>query len=170
MNKVSSLLTIESVALDLPVSSLKRVFEEAALLIEKRAGLDHQRVFEALNARERLGTTCVGGSIAVPHARMTQAHHMEIAVLRTSKTIDVGAIDSRRARIFFVIIIPDEDPEPYLEVLSELAKMLQDKAFKEKLLAAATPLEVCETIGSWVDRETNPATVSPQPDTAGQPA
>lgn len=149
MNTVASLLTLDSVALDLDLSSRKRVFEEAALLLEKNVGISHQAVFDALNARERLGSTCVGGSVAIPHGRIEGIDEMAVAILRTRSTVEMGSIDNRMARLFFVIAIPQNDAEKYLDVLRQVATMLQDRDFKDGLLAAKTPMEMCQLIGGW---------------------
>lgn len=149
MNTVASLLTLDSVALDLDLSSRKRVFEEAALLLEKNVGISHQAVFDALNARERLGSTCVGGSVAIPHGRIEGIDEMAVAILRTRSTVEMGSIDNRMARLFFVIAIPQNDAEIYLDVLRQVATMLQDRDFKDKLLTAKTPMELCQLIGGW---------------------
>lgn len=149
MNTIASLLTLDSVALDLDLSSRKRVFEEAALLLEKNIGISHQAVFDALNARERLGSTCIGGSVAIPHGRIDGIEEMSVAILRTRTSIEMGSIDNRMARLFFVIAIPQDDAEKYLDVLRQIATMLQDRSFKDQLLNAQTSMEMCQLIGGW---------------------
>lgn len=149
MNTIAPLLTLDCVALDIDVSSRKRVFEEAALLLEKNCGISHQAVFDALNARERLGSTCLGGSVAIPHGRVEGIDELAVAILRTRNTIEMGSIDNRMARLFFVIAIPQNDPDRYLDVLRSIATMLQDRAFKDRLLSAQTPIELCQLIGDW---------------------
>ena len=67
MNLLAPLLTLETVRLNLDVVSRKRLYEEAGLVFETSAGLSHTEAFDALFAREKLGSTCLGSGCALPH-------------------------------------------------------------------------------------------------------
>jgi PTS system nitrogen regulatory IIA component len=65
------LLALDQVAIDVSVSSKKRLMEEVAtLLIRGNSSLNKDTVFHLLVARERLGSTGIGHGIAIPHARL----------------------------------------------------------------------------------------------------
>ncbi len=69
MSLISEILPLSHIELDLEVSSKKRVFEQAGLLLENEAGLARADVFDCLFAREKLGTTGLGQGVAIPHGR-----------------------------------------------------------------------------------------------------
>lgn len=149
MNHIAPLLTLDSVELESDITSRKRAFEEIARIVEHCAGVSHQAAFDALNARERLGSTCLGGGVAIPHGRVKGLDELVIAVLRTKESIAFDTPDNRRARLFFSVLIPEGDPEKYLVVLSEISELLKNRSTKQKLLTLPTPREFCEFVGSW---------------------
>ena len=149
MNHIAPLLTLDSVELDSDITSRKRAFEEIARIVVHCAVVSHQAAFDALNARERLGSTCLGGGVAIPHGRVKGLDGLVIAVLRTKESIAFDTPDNRRARLFFSVLIPEGDPEKYLVVLSEISELLKNLETKQKLLSLPTPREFCEFVGSW---------------------
>ncbi len=153
MNPVASLLTVDGIALDVEAPSRKRAFEELSLLFEKVSGVAHREAFEALNARERLGCTALGGGVAIPHGRIQGLDKIVVAVLRTKASVVFDTPDSRRARLFFGILIPADDEEHYLPVLATIAGLLKDLSTKERLLAATEPLDICRIVGGYVPQE-----------------
>ena len=68
MNLLAPLLTLETVRLNLDVVSRKRLYEEAGLVFETSAGLSHTEAFDALFAREKLGSTCLAAAARFPTA------------------------------------------------------------------------------------------------------
>ena len=71
MNLIAPLLTLETIRLNLNVVSRKRLYEEAGLVFESSVGISHTDAFDALFAREKLGSTCVGSGCAIPHGRVS---------------------------------------------------------------------------------------------------
>lgn len=149
MNHIAPLLTLDCVALDEDIPTRKRAFEAIGLIVEKCAGISHQAAFDALIARERLGSTCLGGGIAIPHGRIEDLDQIVLSILRTKEPITWDTPDNRKARLFFGVMIPKNDPDKYLDVLADIAALLKNKEAKEFLLNAETPLEVCQYIGNW---------------------
>lgn len=161
MNPVASLLTIDGISLDVDTPSRKRAFEELSLLFEKTAGIPHREAFDALNARERLGCTALGGGVAIPHGRIQDLDRILVAILRTKTPVVFDTPDNRRARVFFSILIPDNDEEHYLPVLSTVAGLLKDRRVKDALLNESEPVKICQIVSSYTpednssDHETN---------------
>lgn len=149
MNRLSSLLAIDNVALDIDVTSRKRVFEEASLLIEKASGVSHAEVFEALIAREKIGSTCLTGNVAIPHGRVEGLSDVTLVILRTTALIDFESAEKRRAKLFYVLMIPEGHDYDYQDTLAELHQLALDPAVLDRIMKAETPVEVCETIGEW---------------------
>ncbi len=149
MNHIAPLLTLDCVQLDADIPTRKRAFEAISLIVEKCAGISHQAAFDALIARERLGSTCLGGGIAIPHGRIEDLDQIVLAILRTKESVTFDTPDNRKARLFFGVMIPKNDPEKYLDVLADIAALLKNRESKEYLLNAETPLEVCQFIGNW---------------------
>ena len=87
MSLLSKLLPVANVILDLDVTSKKRVFEHVGLLFENALGVGRGHVFDALFARERLGSTGLGHGIAIPHGRIKGLREAAAAFVRTKAPI-----------------------------------------------------------------------------------
>ena len=149
MSLVAKLLNPEHVVVDLPVSSKKRLFEQAGLLFENQDGIARSVVFESLFARERLGSTGLGQGVAIPHGRIKGLKEAQGALLRLAQPVPFDAPDGRPVSLAFVLLVPEKATEKHLQILSELAQMFSDKAFREKLLAAPTAAELHRLITQW---------------------
>src|SRR5476649_257312 len=136
MNLIAKLLPAQNVALDLDVSSKKRVFEHAGLLFENNQNVARSQVFDSLFAREKLGSTGLGQGIAIPHGRIKGLKDAVGAMIRMREPIPFDAPDGQPVNLIFVLLVPERATDLHLQILSELAQMFSDKAFRDQLLGA----------------------------------
>ena len=54
----------------LDATSKRRVLSDIAAAMAASRGLDAKAVFDVLHERERLGSTAIGGGVAIPHAKI----------------------------------------------------------------------------------------------------
>lgn len=149
MNLIAKLLSVDNIAIDLDASSKKRVFEQAGLLFENRYGIARSAVYDALFAREKMGSTGLGLGVAIPHGRikgLTAAHG---AFFRLTNPVQFDAPDGQPVGLIFVLLVPEAATEHHLQLLSELAQMFSDKGFREKLMAAPDAASVYALFEAW---------------------
>lgn len=149
MNLIAPLLPESNILLDLDVSSKKRVFEQVGLLIENRHNIARSLVFDSLFAREKLGSTGLGQGVAIPHGRIKGLKEAIGALVRMKQPIPFDAPDGQNVSLIFVLLVPDRATDMHLQILSELAQMFSDKAFREQLLAAPGAAELHQLIRNW---------------------
>jgi PTS system nitrogen regulatory IIA component len=149
MSLIGKLLPPANVVLDLEVSSKKRVFEQVGLLFENSAQIARSRIFDALFAREKLGSTGLGQAVAIPHGRIKGLKEALGAVVRMKQPIPFDAPDGQPVSLIFVLLVPDRATDAHLQILSELAQMFSDRPFRERLLAAATAADLHQLITTW---------------------
>jgi PTS system nitrogen regulatory IIA component len=149
MNQISRLLPASNVVLDMPASSKKRVFEQVGLLFENQQGIGRATVFDSLFARERLGSTGLGQGVAIPHGRIKGLKEATAAFVRLSEPIPFDAPDGRPVSILVVLLVPEQATQQHLDILSELAQMLSDRAFRDSLLAATDPSVAHTLLAQW---------------------
>lgn len=149
MNLLAPYLTLEAVRLDVEALSRKRLFEEAALAVEAAYGEPHDEVFNALMARERLGSTGIGFGCAVPHGRLPELESPAVALVRSKAPIPYDAPDGLPVQLFMTILVPEEHPENHLALLRETARLFQDEAMRRALLEAPDAVGVCSLIADW---------------------
>ena len=136
MSLICEILPLSHIVLDLEVSSKKRVFEQAGLLLENEAGLARADVFDCLFAREKLGTTGLGQGVAIPHGRHASVKKAVGAFIRTQEPVAFDAPDGKPVSLIFVLLVPENATGEHLEVLSKLAGRFSQKAVREALMSA----------------------------------
>lgn len=149
MSLIAQLLPLSNVVADLDASSKKRVFEQAGLLFENNQGVARSLVFDSLFARERLGSTGLGQGIAIPHGRIKGLKEAAGAFIRLSAPVQFDAPDGRPVNLLFVLLVPEQANETHLQLLSELAQMFSDRAFREQLLAAPDATALHTLFTGW---------------------
>ena len=149
MNLISRLLPASNVLLDLHASSKKRIFEQAGLLFENNQGIARATVFDSLFARERLGSTALGQGVAIPHGRIKGLKEAVAAFVRLAEPVPFDAPDGRPVQLLIFLLVPEQATQQHLDILSELAQMLSDKPFRERLLTVSDPAAVHALLASW---------------------
>ena len=156
MSLVAKLLPPANVLLDLTVSSKKRLFEQVGLLFENNHGIARSLVFDSLFARERLGSTGLGQSVAIPHGRIKGLKEALGAFVRLAQPVPFDAPDGKPVQLLFVLLVPEQATEKHLQILSELAQMFSDRALREAMVSAPDAAALHQLVTAW------------QPDAAGQ--
>lgn len=90
----------------------------------------------SLIEREALGTTAIGGGIAIPHARVRGLESPVMALFRFKRGIPFGALDSAPVYLIFLVLAPEEATEIHLRALARITSLLRDQKVKERLLEA----------------------------------
>jgi mannitol/fructose-specific phosphotransferase system IIA component (Ntr-type) len=94
-------------------------------------------LLEALEAREKLGSTAIGKGVAIPHSRTLSAPRLKAVVARSKKGIDWGAPDKKPVKIFFAVVAPPQERKnDYLPLLGALVGAMQQKKNRDAILAA----------------------------------
>ena len=155
MNLINKLLPAQNVAVDLDVSSKKRVFEHAGLLFENNQNVARSQVFDSLFAREKLGSTGLGQGIAIPHGRIKGIKDAVGAMIRLREPIPFDAPDGQPVNLIFVLLVPERATDLHLQILSELAQMFSDQVFREQLLKASSAEALHQLIAGWQPHAAN---------------
>lgn len=149
MNRISQLLPLTNIVIGLEASSKKRVFEQAGLLFENNQGIARVKVFDSLFARERLGSTGLGEGIAIPHGRIKGLKEAVAALVRLSEPVAFDAPDGKPVSLLLFLLVPEQATQQHLEILSEVAELLSDRAMRDTLLAASDPQAIHQSLEAW---------------------
>lgn len=137
--ELERILSPECTRFDLLATSKKRALELASeVLSDHFPELDAGAVFDALLARERLGSTAVGDGVAVPHCRTDGATEPVAALLRLHEPVDFDAPDDAPVDLMFVLVVPAEENELHLKLLAGAARVLSDGGCRRALRSADT--------------------------------
>lgn len=140
---IQELLTQRRIALAVNAASKTALLEQlAALLGIDNNLLDQTRAAQALQERERLGSTGIGSGVAVPHGRVSGLAQPIGAFCTLAQPLDFGAIDHKPVTMAFALLVPDHANNQHLKVLAELAGLFSDKQWREELRAAKTAADL----------------------------
>jgi PTS system nitrogen regulatory IIA component len=139
MIRLETILTPGRSLVNVPGGSKKKALEQIANLIAREVpDLEMQDVFEALIAREKLGSTGFGNGIAIPHCRLKGCQSPISALMHLDTPIDFDAIDGAPVDLLFVLLVPEAATDAHLELLRQIASMLDRKDVRDKLRSAAS--------------------------------
>jgi nitrogen PTS system EIIA component len=149
MNRLAAILPPSNVLVNVDASSKKRAFEQAGLLFENQHQVARAVVTENLFNRERLGSTGLGHGVAIPHGRIKHLKNPHAAVLRLAAPIAFDAPDDAPVGLLVFLLVPEAATQRHLEILSEIAEMLSDRSFRERLMAEPDAAELHRLIAGW---------------------
>ncbi|MFS7879528.1 fructose-specific PTS transporter subunit EIIC [Streptomyces asiaticus] len=111
--------------------------EMAELLATTGKVADAEELVRAAFAREDQGTTGLGEEIAIPHAKTDAVTAPVVGFARSPEGIEWGAPDGTKARLVFMIAVPEADAgDEHLRILALLSRKLMGEEFRERLLGA----------------------------------
>lgn len=131
--EIGDLLGQDSVLAKLRVSSKKQALQELAKRAASITRLPERQIFDVILERERLGTTGVGGGIAIPHGRLPKLDHIYGIFARLEQPIDFESIDEQPVDLIFMLLAPEAAGADHLKALARVSRMLRDRATTEKL-------------------------------------
>lgn len=149
MNEIAALLPVSNIVVGLDVDSKAQCFAAIGRLFEASSGLSQTRVATSLAAREKLGSTGLGQGIAIPHGRIPQLTEAVGAFVRLAHPIAFDAPDGKPVDQLFVLLVPEQATDRHLQLLSELAQMFSDRAFRARLSEANGAADIEQAFRGW---------------------
>jgi PTS system nitrogen regulatory IIA component len=153
MMDLSDLISAEAVLPSLKVNSKKQALQAVAERAAALTGLEEREIFETLVQREKLGSTGVGGGIAIPHGKPQKLGRMFGLFARLAKPIDFEALDDQPVDLIFLLLAPEGAGADHLKALARIARHLREPGVAAKLRSAAdtTALYAVLTQGATSD-------------------
>ena len=128
------------------LQSKKRLFERAAEAMSAELDLDAESIYRALLAREKLGSTAIGGGVAIPHSRDDHCDDAAGCLITLEEPIDFAAADGKAVDIVFVLLVPAEATQEHLNLLAGLATAFSSSDIRSALRDAKTAEQAKQTL------------------------
>jgi PTS system nitrogen regulatory IIA component len=116
--------------------------EKLSQLLSKSSGINDNEIFTQLYEREKLGSTSVGNGVALPHARIKGVDHPFVSIIILDNPIDFDNIDNLDVDIIVCLIVPYEETENHLALLSNLSEILDQISNRKRLRSARNSQEI----------------------------
>lgn len=85
-------------------------------------------LFKQLVAREQLGSTALGGGVAIPHCRSSTIESITGCLVSLNQGIGFEAPDDQSVDILFALLVPESETSAHLDILAELAEIFSNEA------------------------------------------
>lgn len=145
--KIKDILTLDRVVYNAHVKSKKKAFELIAETVAYSCPqFNAHTIFDNLIERERLGSTAIGHSVALPHCRLDSLQDALGCFILLKNGIDFGATDGVPVRLMFSLLVPQEALEVHLHLLGEIARTFHEEAFRQSLLTAQSKEELFQKL------------------------
>jgi len=143
---LSELLNERQVILRLRSRQLPNALREIIQLLAQNGKIDNAQTFlRQVLAREQAHSSVVENGVAFPHARTDLVDEIVIGIGRSRAGIPAGA-NQPRARLIFVIGVPERLVNDYLICVGTLVRLVKDDAIRRTLLEAETPRQFIDAL------------------------
>ncbi len=149
--KPADFLAPDLINLNLQSSTKEEVLRELVSMLDVKE--EYKPILlDMVLQREQLGSTGIGGGIAIPHGRSLIVNRLHLVCGISKKGVYFQAVDRKKVFLFFLVIAPHREvSNQYLPLLGSIARLASDPENIHKLRKAETPeqcLELLKTICS----------------------
>lgn len=145
--QIKDFISEEGIVFTPSVSSKKAALEILSdTLAYQEANLNKNKVFDALLAREKLGSTGLGEGIAIPHCRMQDLENINVTMLKLEEGVEYEASDDKPVFFLFCLVVPEDANEEHLELLASLAELLDNEQLRNSIQKCSNARELYQIL------------------------
>jgi PTS system nitrogen regulatory IIA component len=130
---LTDLVAPDAIIPALNVNSKKQVLQELAAKAAALSTQSERAILEALQQRERLGSTGVGNGIAIPHGKLPKLNKLFGLFVRLEQPVDFDALDGQPVDLIFLLLAPESAGADHLKALARVARLLRNGEIARKL-------------------------------------
>jgi PTS system nitrogen regulatory IIA component len=124
--KIADFLSPGDVMIDVSASDKQKLLRALARKAGSIVDVLPEHVLAELQKREELGSTGIGGGVALPHARFHQVERPIGVLVRLRKRIDFEAVDGEPVDLVFLLLLPEAPEGDQLGALAAIARKLRN--------------------------------------------
>lgn len=145
--KLTELLCLERIDLNANVINKNDVINYLIELMMVNDNIIDKNVYkqEILNSKIKNINEIMDG-ITILYAKTEAVNKPGISVIAVKNKIDYDSLDEFSTRLIFMIVMPDDNEDLYLDIIQQLSQMLMDHNFKEQLINASSSNEFLSLI------------------------
>jgi nitrogen PTS system EIIA component len=146
--KVSDFLSSADVITDVAFADKQKLLEDLARRAATIVGMQPALILAELVKREQLGSTGMGGGVAIPHARFHQVSKPFAMLVRLKRPIAFDAVDDQPVDTIVLLLLPDAPNGERLGALACITRKLRDPAIMAALRRARDGAEIYRTLAA----------------------
>jgi len=107
---------------------------------------DYDSVLEVVLKREKLGSTAIGKSRMIPHAKSPMVKQSVGCVAICRDGIKSSSVDKSAIKILFLLLSPPDRPGDHLRCLENISRRSADSAFRSQILGSQSTEEIWDVL------------------------
>jgi nitrogen PTS system EIIA component len=127
-------------------SKMDVIVELARVVADHHPEIDHSRLVQALEDREKLNSTALGEGVAIPHGKLPGLKRVVAAFGRSPAGVDFSSLDGKPTHLFFLLVAPEDSAGAHLKALARISRLLKDESFRQRLMRAGDGADLFRTI------------------------
>jgi nitrogen PTS system EIIA component len=143
---LADFLSPENVIFGARAANKEQVLHDLASHAAASLSIEQKMIFDALQAREQLGSSGLGKSFALPHACIDGLERFFGIFMRLKRPIDFEAIDNLPVDLVFLLLIPATAGDDRLAPLATISRKLRDQEFAARLRKAPDATVLCKLL------------------------
>ena len=147
--RLSELLRREAVLLGVKSLDKWQVIERLTDLLVTSGRLPEGKrrpVLDALLARERSMSTGMENGIAIPHCSLEEIDDTLVTLGVSQDGLEFESIDGKPTHLILLLVTPKNRTKVHIRTLAEIAKLLNDSGFRDRLVKAGSSEQVLELV------------------------
>lgn len=134
--EIGDLLSRPAVAVKAAAPNKRHLLHGLADLAAPTLGVPAEAIFEGLMEREALGSTGLGGGVAVPHARLPGLQRVTGVFIKLDQPVAFEAVDDLPVDLVFGLFAPSDAGADHLRALAAVSRLLRRADVRERLRQA----------------------------------
>jgi PTS system nitrogen regulatory IIA component len=127
---------VEAINASLTVANKKALFQQLALAAARKTGIEAKTIVNALNERERIGSTGFGGGVAIPHGKIDGLGRVFGYFARLTQPVEFQSVDGLPVDLVFLLLSPPDAGADHLKALAAVSRALRNRQTVAKLRGA----------------------------------
>ncbi len=151
--RLNQVFSCSRIQIDVEVSNTRRLIEVISKLFA--SGSQHEMhkdtVFRSLLERERLGSTCVGNGVMIPHSRLHSLPAPIGAIVRMATPLEVDTASDAPVSLACGLLVPAECSDLHIRILARLAEGFVERDLHQRLMDAKDERELFDQLVQFDD-------------------
>lgn len=144
--ELADILAEESVLYCSGLKTKHDVLDKLAAIGAAASGQSAEAVFEAIDAREQLGSTGLGNGIAIPHGKLPGLHGVTAVFARLDTPVDFDSVDDQPVDLVVMLLAPLGSGADHLKALALVARILRTESVVDRLRSLTDPQRLYEVL------------------------
>lgn len=145
MCRMSEFVIRDAIVADLQSTTKEGVIREMVQSLQNAghfADCPTDEIVRSVMRREQLGSTGIGRSIAIPHAKHNGADKLIGTIALSKAGVPFDSIDGQNVHVLVLLISPQDRPGDHLRALENVVRSMRNEQFVQQLRQSQTPEEV----------------------------